>query len=568
MGLMKKIKKRLTYTDIEPLVYSEGLRRSYTGGSVTGGMLSGKRVFITGGSGGIGTALALRFLAEGCKVVISGRNEYKLSDTLDYLKSKRYNSVECRIMDQKDPNSIRNVISREFSMGNIIDILVNNAGVFTDVDKLRKFRTVTQAEYESVVSINLDSTVLLCECVASGMRAADIKGAIINIASICGLEKEYQFTPYGISKAGIIAATKRLSEDYPDIKIDVISPGSVATSMGNLSIGSNIAKRCNILHRPALPEEIASLAAVLSSPLGRSIEKWGGVLWHRRVNDSIKSGWTNYSEIRPLIYTDSLRKSYMGSSLTGCSLKGKTVLITGGSGGIGTALSVRFLLEGCNIIITGRNEDKLKTVTEDIRKSGYSKISYTLMDQKDTDSIKAIIDRLTCDKPLDIVINNAGVLSETDRSGSFGTTKEIFENEIKTNLDGTIAVCRCAAAKMQERKSGAIVNIASICAYEKPTQFTPYGISKAGIIAATQKCKELYPDVSFFAISPGSVATSMNSANVGSNVSKGCNLLHRLALPDEIASLAAILVSPLGKKLSAMENSFVASGCEYFKGGY
>lgn len=275
MELLNKIKNKLTCHDIEPLIYSEGLRKSYSGCSVAGGTLSGKRAFITGGSGGIGIALALRFLAEGCEVIISGRNETKLSETVDYLKSKDYSSIEYRIMDQNDTGSIKEVILGEFSEENKIDILINNAGVFTDVDKKRKFRMVTKAEYDSVIGVNLDSTVQLCECVASEMRDADIRGAIINIASICGLEKEYQYTPYGISKAGIIAATKKLSDVYPGVKFNVISPGSVATSMSNLSIGSNIARECSFLHRLILPEEIASLAAILSSPLGNHLNKSG-----------------------------------------------------------------------------------------------------------------------------------------------------------------------------------------------------------------------------------------------------------------------------------------------------
>ena len=106
--------------------------------------------------------------------------------------------------------------------------------------------------------------------VADSMLKKNIKGSIINISSICGFSKKLGFTGYGMSKAGVIEMTRKLAGEYKNkLKIVSIAPGSVATRMGNKSLEDNIAVDGTMITKHvALPEEIASLSALLCSNVG------------------------------------------------------------------------------------------------------------------------------------------------------------------------------------------------------------------------------------------------------------------------------------------------------------
>jgi NAD(P)-dependent dehydrogenase (short-subunit alcohol dehydrogenase family) len=110
--MINKIRRKLQYEKLVPLMYNEELQEAYMGTSVTGGELRGKLVLITGGTGGIGIAMALRFLAEECSVIICGRNTEKLENAVEYLRTKVAGAkVEYLQMDQLDNESIGRAVA-------------------------------------------------------------------------------------------------------------------------------------------------------------------------------------------------------------------------------------------------------------------------------------------------------------------------------------------------------------------------------------------------------------------------------------------------------------------------
>ena len=111
----------------------------------------------------------------------------------------------------------------------------------------------------------------LTDEIVGKMEETGKKGIIINISSICALCKNFQYTPYGISKSGVLSYTKKLKLKHPEYNIHAITPGSVATGMGGYRTGDDLSYRKNILLRVALPEEIAALSAFLSSDCGKHI---------------------------------------------------------------------------------------------------------------------------------------------------------------------------------------------------------------------------------------------------------------------------------------------------------
>lgn len=269
--MLDKIKKELSYTAVSPLFYTEQLSEAYLTPSVAGGTLQGKTAFITGATGGIGTAVSFRMAAEGCKLIISGRNEEKLSQTKENI-SKRFPSVviTCVVMDQKDKTSIYdsvNILKKE----HFPEIFINVAGIFTEVDKKRKFRNVSKEEFQNVWDTNYVGISEFTKQVAKEMVNRNSKGSIVNISSICSVFPRFQYTPYGISKSALTQFGLELKKEYPTLNIKTVLPGSVATIMGNLKLGDNISRKCNILHHPALPEEIAALVAFLCSDVGYKV---------------------------------------------------------------------------------------------------------------------------------------------------------------------------------------------------------------------------------------------------------------------------------------------------------
>ncbi|MCH5342820.1 MAG: SDR family oxidoreductase [Acetatifactor sp.] len=265
--MIKKKKKKLKYI---PLVYSEDLRSAYTEASVVGNRLVGRNVLVTGGTGGIGLAIAMRFLTEKSNVIISGRNEQRLQTSMAYLKERfPAGNIQTIVLDLCNAESILAVVKQLSQQETFIDILVNNAGICTEESRKRRFRSVSEEEFKNVWNTNFEGTVLLTNEIANAMSERDIKGNIVNIASICAEFRSYQHTPYGISKSALVSYSKILSEKYDDITINVIEPGSVATPMEKLGIGDNIVRNCNVLHHSALPEEIASLVAFLAGGFGK-----------------------------------------------------------------------------------------------------------------------------------------------------------------------------------------------------------------------------------------------------------------------------------------------------------
>ena len=269
--MFDKIRKKLSYTIISPLFYTKQLSQAYLTPSVTGGTLKGKTAFITGASGGIGAAVCLRMAAEGCNLIISGRNEKKLNDIKEKI-CNRYLSIniKCTVMDQKDKMSINNCIAN-LKKGSFPEIFINVAGIYTEVDKKRKFRNVSKEEFQSVWDINYVGISEFTKQVAKEMTIHNSKGCIVNISSICSIFQRYQYTPYGISKSALAQFGIELKKEYPSLNVKTVLPGSVATIMGNLKLGDNISRKCNILNHPALPEEIAALVAFLCSDIGNKI---------------------------------------------------------------------------------------------------------------------------------------------------------------------------------------------------------------------------------------------------------------------------------------------------------
>lgn len=270
MNFFDKVRNKLTYTALRPTIYNDGLRKAYSSTSVTGGTIKRKNTVITGGTSGIGFATAQRLLDEGCNVIIIGRSEEKCKTAIEKLR-KTDNELSYTLIDFLNSESIKHGVEQIFN-NQIIDIWINCAGIFKDTDRERKFRGINKDTYFEVINTNCKATVLTMQLVSDLMIKHNINGQIINIASICGLSYKYGFTPYGISKTGVIEYTRMYAEKFKNkLSIVAIAPGSVVTRMGDKYFGGDISGSTALSKHVALPEEIAAIIAFAASPIGRHL---------------------------------------------------------------------------------------------------------------------------------------------------------------------------------------------------------------------------------------------------------------------------------------------------------
>ncbi len=196
----------------------------------------------------------------------------------------------------------------------------------------------------------------------------------------------------------------------------------------------------------------------------------------------------------------------------GDGLKGKVALVTGGSSGIGRAIAERFLSEGASVAIVGnQNLEKARAVAREIGTAQAACEGFVV----DVKSAKAVAS-LVADVgqrmgPVDILVNSAGVWYPTP-IGSL--TPEQIDDMIDVNLKGVIHTVSAVVPGMIARRSGRIVNIASIAALVPTAGYSLYSTTKAAVVAFTKSAGlELAQfNVAMNAIAPGNTATPMNAA--------------------------------------------------------
>lgn len=231
--------------------------------------LDGKIAIITGGTGGIGIAIAQAFLKSGISaIVITGRNETRLNqakielDKVDNAKGKVYTCV----LNNKDIDSFDSKLDEILSKTGHIDILVNNAGVIGGY-----LPNACEAEYDNVMDTNLKGAFFLSQTVAKYMIAHKINGNILNICSSSSIRPAN--SAYALSKWGLQGLTLGLAKSLVKhgIIVNGIAPGPTATPMLDKIQGESIDNKYNPIGRMIMPEEIANMAVFLTSNYGRTI---------------------------------------------------------------------------------------------------------------------------------------------------------------------------------------------------------------------------------------------------------------------------------------------------------
>ena len=191
------------------------------------------------------------------------------------------------------------------------------------------------------------------------------------------------------------------------------------------------------------------------------------------------------------------------------SLKGKLVLVTGASSGLGTHFAKLLASSGAKVAVAARRADKLQNVVDEITHNGGEARAFSL-DVSSAQSVKDCFDAISAWAVPDVVVNNAGV---TVTRALLDQTEEDFDNVMNTNLKGNWLVATEAARRMvAAKKGGSIVNVASILGERVSGGVAPYAISKAGVVQATKAMAlELARyGIRVNALLPGYVVTDLN----------------------------------------------------------
>lgn len=235
-------------------------------------------------------------------------------------------------------------------------------------------------------------------------------------------------------------------------------------------------------------------------------------------------------------------------------LKGRVALITGGTSGIGFHMAEAFLRSGAAVIVTGRSEERLLRACSELRKNSNceGRLFSLVWDNTQVncfeEHLQTALNKVkACGySHIDILVNNAGVLGASMPNAR----EEEFDRVIDTNLKGVFFLSQLFGKYMKENKiTGNILNVGSSSCL-RPA-ISAYTLSKWGIRGLTLGlAKSLAPyGITVNGIAPGPTATPMLLKDDLNNITNNGNPIGRYALPEEIANMAVILVSPMGQTI-------------------
>lgn len=230
------------------------------------------------------------------------------------------------------------------------------------------------------------------------------------------------------------------------------------------------------------------------------------------------------------------------------SFRDKVVLVTGGSRGIGKAISVAFAQEGARVIVNYRSDrERAEATLHMLSGTGHHSIQ---TDITNPEAVSAMVDEvIAIAGKIDILINNAGVaFHHPIQDTTYQEWQDSWQKIMNINLTAPANVCYCVAKHMIENQSGTIINISSRGAFRGEPLMPAYGASKAGLNAMTQSLAHYLAPHQIFvgAIAPGFVETDMSRPRLQGETGmaiKQQSPLNRVAKPEEVAQAAIMMAS-------------------------
>jgi NAD(P)-dependent dehydrogenase (short-subunit alcohol dehydrogenase family) len=227
----------------------------------------------------------------------------------------------------------------------------------------------------------------------------------------------------------------------------------------------------------------------------------------------------------------------------GAQIKGKHVLVTGASSGLGAHFAQLAARCGAAVTVAARRRDRLEVLVEELRDLGAPSARAVDLDVADEGSIEAALEGAS---DLDVLVNNAGIAGE---GFALDTPAAEFDRVLDTNLRGVWLACVAAARRWRDaRRPGVVVNIASIAGLRVAGGMAPYAISKAGVVQLTAALGLEWArhGIRVNALAPGYIETEINAHFWGTDAGQAMIRripMRRLGQPDDLDGAFLLLAT-------------------------
>jgi 3-oxoacyl-[acyl-carrier protein] reductase len=227
--------------------------------------LGGQVAIVTGGSRGIGRAVALELAGQGARVVVNYQRNAAAADEVVAAIGARGGAALAYAADVTDEAAVAAMVAACIERWGRLDMLVNNAGITADAPLMR----MKDEQWHTVIDTNLTGVFLCCRAVLAAMRARQY-GRIVNIGSLAGLAGNVGQVNYAAAKAGLVGLTRALAREVAldGITANIVAPGYIETDLLTTVPPAlrQWATEAIALRRFGTPEEVAPAVAFLLSP--------------------------------------------------------------------------------------------------------------------------------------------------------------------------------------------------------------------------------------------------------------------------------------------------------------